>query len=86
MQIAKNNVLVDDKGKEMKVIDVLSAVITYLKGHMFSQLETGCTGIQARDIHWVIPVPVMWTDTAIQIMREAAYKVLVHYIHYTCIL
>ena len=86
MQIAKKNMLVDDKGKDMKAKDVLSAAITYLKGHLLSLFEERCTEIQAREIHWVIPVPVMWTDTAIQIMREAAYKVLVHYIHYTCIL
>ena len=86
MQIAKKNLLVDDKGKEMKAKDVLSVVITYLKGHFISEFEKRFREIQAHEIHWVIPVPVMWTDTAIQIMREAAYQVLVHYIHYTCIL
>ena len=75
MQIAKKNLLVDDNGKKMKAIDVLSAVITYLKGHLFSLIEQRRAEIQAHDIHWVIPVPVMWTDTAVQVMREAAYQV-----------
>ena len=68
--------LVDDKGKKMKAVDVISAVITYLKDHLLNILKKSGLGyIQALDIQWVIPIPVMWTDAAIQVMREAAHMV-----------
>ena len=50
-------------------------VIKYLKGHLMETLEKRGTQIDNKDIHWVLTVPAIWTDSAKQFMREAAYKV-----------
>ena len=67
--------LVDDKGKKMKAVDVISAVITYLKDHLLKHLKLQGVQLEPHDIEWVITVPVIWTDTGIQVLREAAYMV-----------
>ena len=67
--------LVDDKGKKMKAVDVMSAVITYLKDHVLNQFKLHGVQLEPHDIQWVIPIPVMWTDAGIQVLRESAYMV-----------
>ncbi|XP_053389262.1 heat shock 70 kDa protein 12A-like [Mercenaria mercenaria] len=64
----------DDKGRKMKALDVFGAVIKYLKDHLLNLLKTRGTEVQNSDIHWVLTVPAIWTDSAKQFMREAAYK------------
>ncbi|XP_060608504.1 heat shock 70 kDa protein 12A-like [Ruditapes philippinarum] len=64
----------DDKGKKMKAIDVFGAVIQYLKDYLLDQLKTRGPEVQNNDIHWVLTVPAIWTDSAKQFMREAAYS------------
>jgi hypothetical protein len=59
----------------MKAIDVIGPAIEYLKEHMLSLLKNKQTGIHNKDIHWVLIVPAIWTDSAKQLMGEAAYKV-----------
>ncbi|XP_052280720.1 heat shock 70 kDa protein 12A-like [Dreissena polymorpha] len=37
-------------------------------------LENRRTGVDNKDIHWVLTVPAIWSDAAKQLMREAAQK------------
>lgn len=73
-KITRNIEIDDDKGRKMKAIDVFGAVIRYLKDHLLDLLKTRGTEVQNKDIHWVLTVPAIWTDSAKQFMREAAYK------------
>jgi hypothetical protein len=62
-------------GKEMVALDVFSAAIEFLKGHLLHTLENRATGVKNTDIQWVLTVPAIWDDAAKQFMREAAEKV-----------
>lgn len=62
-------------GKEMKAIDVFSAAINFLRGHLLDTLEKRATGVRETDIQWVLTVPAIWDDAAKQFMRVAAEKV-----------
>lgn len=64
----------DVKGKEVPALDLFVHVIRYLKDHAFRQLERGLFEIFERDIHWVLPVPAIWNNSAKQFIREAANK------------
>lgn len=67
----------DDKGKGAPALDLFAHVIRYLKNHLLSALDAKGTTIKNKDIHWVLPVPALWTDSAKQFMREAANKVYI---------
>ncbi|XP_060608500.1 heat shock 70 kDa protein 12A-like [Ruditapes philippinarum] len=73
-QITRNIEIDDYKGRKMKAIDVFGAAIKYLKDHLLDQVNRRLTGVQNNDIHWVLTVPAIWTDSAKQFMREAAYS------------
>lgn len=66
----------DDKGKEVPALYLFAHVIRYLKTHLLSALVVN-TKINNEDIHWVLPVPALWTGSAKQFMREAANKVYI---------
>lgn len=59
----------------MLAIDVFSAAIKYLRGHLLDTLEKQGTGMGEREIQWVLTVPDIWDDAAKQFMRESADKV-----------
>lgn len=67
----------DDKGKEAPALDMFAHVIRYLKNHLLSALDTKNTTINNEDIHWVLPVPALWTGSAKHFMRAAANKVYI---------
>lgn len=67
----------DDKGKEALALDVFAHVIRYLKNHLLTTLTTKEMTVNNKDIHWVLPVPAIWTMSAKQFMREAANKVYI---------
>ena len=74
-KLSRSMLIKDDKGKEAPALDLFAHVIKYLKGHLLSALETKGTTVNNMDIHWVLTVPAIWTDSAKQFMREAANKV-----------
>lgn len=69
----------DDKGKEAPALDLFAHVIRYLKSHLLDSLDKKGTTVNNSDIHWVLTVPAIWTDSAKQFMREAADKVNTSY-------
>lgn len=75
----------DVKGKEVPALDLFAHVIRYLTDQMLTNLNRwlhGCTDINKK-IHWVLPVPAIWDNSAKQFMREAANQVFKT--HNTCI-
>ncbi|XP_060604273.1 heat shock 70 kDa protein 12B-like [Ruditapes philippinarum] len=72
--ITRNIEIEDDKKRKMKAIDVIGAVIKYLKDHLINLLKKELFSVQDKDIHWVLTVPAIWTDSAKQLMGDAAYK------------
>jgi len=59
----------------MKAMTVFSSIIGHLKTHLLNLLKTRGTEVKNDDIHWVLTVPAIWSDSAKQFMREAAQKV-----------
>jgi molecular chaperone DnaK (HSP70) len=73
--LSRTILIKDDKGKEAPALDLFAHVIRYLKGHLLTSLDKKGTTVNNSDIHWVLTVPAIWTDSAKQFMREAADKV-----------
>lgn len=73
-KLSRTILIKDDKGKEAPALDLFAQVIRYLKNHLLSALDTKGTTVNNKDIHWVLTVPAIWTDSAKQFMREAANK------------
>ncbi|KAK3602827.1 hypothetical protein CHS0354_026379 [Potamilus streckersoni] len=71
-QIKRGIEIEDDKGLKMPAIQVFGLAIRFLKDHLLKTLEIRGTGLTADDIHWILTVPAIWTDSAKQFMREAA--------------
>lgn len=65
----------DDNGKEMPALEIISLVIKNLKCHLLESLKSQETGVTNDDIHWVLTVPAIWTESGKQFMSEAANKV-----------
>lgn len=64
--------LKDDYGKSCPAKELFAHVIRYLKNHLLETLQTRGTGLDNKDIHWVLTVPAIWSDSAKQFMRESA--------------
>ena len=67
----------------MKAITVFAHCIRFLRNEALKliRLETGDENWGAKDILWVLSVPVMWTARSKQFMRGAAYEVTLRYLH-----
>lgn len=65
----------DDEGKKMPAMKVFSTCIRYLRQHMTDSWSSRLLDIQEDEIQWVLTVPAIWTDSAKQFMREAAFRV-----------
>nr|XP_034329294.1 heat shock 70 kDa protein 12A-like isoform X1 [Crassostrea gigas] len=72
--LSKATLIRDDKGKVVPALDLFAHVIRYLKNHLLEDLCIKGITVNNKDIHWVLPVSVVWTDSERQFMREAANK------------
>ena len=72
--------LVDDQRNKMQAIDVFSAAIRYLKGHLMKSLKERIKDLRETDIYWVLTVPAIWHDGAKQFMKEAAARVSISFL------
>jgi molecular chaperone DnaK (HSP70) len=61
----------------MDALTVFSLSIKYLKDHLLGMLKGSFSGVEEKDITWVITVPAIWNDSAKKFMRKAAEKVIV---------
>lgn len=62
----------------MRAVDVIAAVIGYIQGLIFIELEKG-DGEKAynnENIHWVFTIPATWDQKAKQCMHDAAQNVI----------
>lgn len=87
-KLSRNSLIKDVKGKEVPALDVFAHVIRYLKNHLLENVNryiSGFTDIN-KDIHWVLPVPAIWDNSAKQFMREAANQVFKTHNTCTCII
>lgn len=65
----------DSEGKHKKAIDVFSIVIKYLKELIIKSTEISKVGDKSKfesEIQWILTIPAIWSDSAKQLMREAA--------------
>ncbi|XP_045172708.2 heat shock 70 kDa protein 12B-like [Mercenaria mercenaria] len=64
--------LKDEMGRMLPAIDVFSLAIKFLVDDMHRVVKDKIAGVIERsDVHWVISVPAIWTDSAKQFMRKA---------------
>ncbi|XP_068733293.1 heat shock 70 kDa protein 12A-like [Montipora capricornis] len=63
-------------GKKVDALVVFSLSIKFMKDEAVKiiRARTGDENYSANDIQWVLTVPAIWTPSAKQFMREAAYK------------
>ncbi|KAL4230330.1 Heat shock 70 kDa protein 12A [Mactra antiquata] len=73
-KVNRNVEIEDDKGRKMLASEVFGAVIKYFKDQLLDRLKRQGTEVENKDIHWVLTVPAIWTDSAKQFMRESANK------------
>ncbi|XP_069131145.1 heat shock 70 kDa protein 12B-like isoform X1 [Argopecten irradians] len=70
--LTRETMIVDETGKKLSAMLVISLSIGYMKDHLMSLINRRCIGIDEDDIHWIITIPAIWEDSAKQFMREAA--------------
>ena len=65
----------DEMGKSMSALAVFALSIEFLTNDMMKSGENKVAGgITKHDVHWVLTVPAIWTDSAKQFMRRAAVE------------
>ena len=63
-------------GKSLNALQVFAMAIEYLVEDMMKTVNDRLTSsIKKDEVHWVLTVPAIWTDSAKQFMREAAVQV-----------
>lgn len=71
-KLTKEMLIEDITGKSALAMDVFALSIQALMDHLLTLLETRGTGIDKKEIQWVLTVPAIWTDGAKQFMRRSA--------------
>ncbi|XP_060596205.1 heat shock 70 kDa protein 12B-like [Ruditapes philippinarum] len=72
--LSRSTTVEDINGKSMPALTIFTMSIKFLKEHFTDALNKQKTGIEDKDIQYVITVPAIWNDNAKQFMREAAEK------------
>jgi len=82
--LTNNTYFLDETGKQMKALDVLTAAIKSMRQYLLDSLiQRGAKRKLAdNEISWVITVPAIWNNAAKQIMRRAAENVNIYEIFY----
>jgi len=66
-----------ENGTEYYLVDVITQILQYLKIELIDNyLKRGGYSLEAADFDWVIVVPTIWRAKGEQMIREAAYKVV----------
>ncbi|XP_060603539.1 heat shock 70 kDa protein 12B-like [Ruditapes philippinarum] len=74
-KLDRNTELEDEMGKRLTALDIFAMSIKFLVDDMYKIVKLRVSGIIRQDeVHWVLTVPAIWTDSAKQFMREAAEK------------
>ncbi|CAC5403690.1 unnamed protein product [Mytilus coruscus] len=79
-RITLDTMLTEERGKQMKALEIFCIAIKYLKEQMIKKLNskflTMKVDIKEEDIQYVLTVPAIWADQSKLFMRKAAEKEL----------
>ena len=75
-KLDRNLMLTASNGKQMKAFEVFGAAIHFLKEHFLKTLNNQGNRITVNEVRWVLTIPAIWDDSAVQFMRESAGKVI----------
>ncbi|KAH3736870.1 heat shock 70 kDa protein 12A-like isoform X2 [Dreissena polymorpha] len=70
--IHKDTMLDDETGKSLSAMTVFSLSIKCMVDDLTAMVNQRISGLDQKDIHWVLTVPAIWNDAAKQFMRLAA--------------
>ncbi|CAG2219966.1 Heat shock 70 kDa protein 12B,Heat shock 70 kDa protein 12A [Mytilus edulis] len=77
-RIKLDTMLTEERGKQMKALEIFCIAIKYLKEQMIKKLNskflTMKVAIKKEDIQYVLTVPAIWADQSKLFMRKAAEK------------
>jgi molecular chaperone DnaK (HSP70) len=73
-KIEREMVIKDISGKQLEAMTVFSIAIKYLKDEASKIVCESKLGLKETDIHWMISIPAISSDSARQFMREASTK------------
>ncbi|XP_052076283.1 heat shock 70 kDa protein 12A-like isoform X2 [Mytilus californianus] len=77
-RITLDTMLTEERGKQMKALEIFCIAIKYLKEQMIKKLNskflTMKVDIKDEDIQYVLTVPAIWADQSKLFMRKAAEK------------
>ena len=59
------------------LVDVIAFTLKYLKDKLYKSLGTSGLDMSRVQFDWVVTVPAIWDIRGKQMMREAAYKVII---------
>ncbi len=73
-------------GKYFFLLEVIAVILRHLKEKFLTiEIRGGIRGqLEMENFKWVLTVPAMWKARGKQLMREAAYKVIVSNISIQC--
>ena len=63
--------------EEYYLVDVVAFILLYLKDQLYGFLDMTDLDMSQVEFDWVVTVPAIWDARGKQMMREAAYKVVV---------
>ncbi|XP_052794432.1 heat shock 70 kDa protein 12A-like [Mya arenaria] len=72
MTLSRDVEIQDEHGKRMKAIDVFSICIKHLATEFMKLGRNRLPDLTEDDVHWVLTVPAIWSDSSKQFMRVAA--------------
>ena len=65
----------DIQGRPFPLFTLVTESIRYLKDDLIHSCQRCVENFEDTDIHWVLTVPAIWTESAKHFMREAAEAV-----------
>ena len=68
--------------KDFYLLEVIALVLEHLRTKLEKHLSKMGYHLKAKDFSWVVTVPAIWKHRGKQMMREAAYRVSLYWLHY----
>lgn len=77
--VHRNLLLSAASGRQVSAVKVFSHALRYFKEQFIQEIQDqSSTGVVETDIRWVITVPAIWSPSAKQFVRLAAFEVCVY--------
>lgn len=68
--------------KDFYLLEVIALVLEQLRTKLEKHMTKRGSHLKAKDFLWVVTVPAIWKHRGKQMMREAAYRVSLYWLHY----